>query len=237
MRRVAIIQSSYIPWKGYFDIINDVDEFVFLDHVQFTTRDWRTRNRIKTRDGLQWLSIPAGSDRNRRISDVRLQDPAWQEKHWKSLAHAYGKAPCFAQYRSFFEETYLGQRWESLSQLNQTLTRRIATELLGIDTRFTDSERYRPEGSKLDLILDIARKAGATTYISGPSAADYIDSAAFRAAGIDLAYKQYSGYPEYPQLHGGFEHAVSILDLLFNVGRDSPWYIWGWRNDPPCRND
>ena len=237
MHRVAILQSSYIPWKGFFDIIHDVDEFVFLDHVQFTTRDWRTRNRIKGRDGLQWLSIPAGSDRNRRISDVRLHDHSWQEKHWKSLIHAYGKAPCFAEYRPFFEDIYLGRRWESLSDFNQYVTRRIASELLGITTRFTDSEHYRPEGTKLDLIVDIARKAGASTYISGPSAMDYIDPAAFDEAGIELVYKQYSGYPEYPQLHGDFEHAVSIVDLLFHNGSKSPWYIWEWRSERTCPRD
>lgn len=229
MHRVAIIQSSYIPWKGYFDIIHDVDEFIFLDHVQFTSRDWRTRNRIKTRDGLLWLTVPAGSDRNRRICDVRLEDRSWQEKHWKTILHNYSKAPHFARYRPFFEEIYLGTAWSSLSELNQTMTTRIARELLGIETRFRDSRELDPEGAKLELILDLVRKSGATTYVSGPSADDYIDPALFADAGVELVYKQYSGYPEYAQAHPPFEHAVSIVDLLFNVGENAPHYIWGWR--------
>jgi hypothetical protein len=227
--RVAIIQSSYIPWKGYFDIAHDVDEFVFLDHVQFTARDWRSRNRIKTRDGVQWLTVPVGSDRNRRICDVAISDPAWQEKHWRSLTHAYGKAAHFQRYKTFFEDIYLGRQWTSLSAMNQDVTQRIATDLLGLRTRFRDSREFDPDGAKLDVILDLARKSGATTYLSGPAARDYIVPERFEEAGIELAYKDYGGYPEYPQLHGTFEHAVSVLDLLFNVGDDAPHYIWGWR--------
>ena len=229
MHRVAIIQSSYIPWKGYFDIANDVDEFIFLDHVQFTSRDWRSRNRIKTKDGLLWLTVPAGSDRNRRICDVRLEDPAWQQKHWKSILGSYSKAPHFKDYRAFFEDLYLGRRWESLAEMNQVMTRRIASELLGINTVFRDSRELSPEGVKLDLILDLVRKAGATTYVSGPAARDYIEPDKFTDAGIELVYKDYGDYQQYPQLYPPFEHAVSVIDLLFSVGADAPRHIWGWR--------
>lgn len=227
--RVAIIQSSYIPWKGYFDIAHDVDEFLFLDHVQFTARDWRSRNRIKTRDGLLWLTVPVGSDRNRRICDVAILDTSWQQKHWKSLTHAYGKAPHFQRYRPFFEDLYLGAQWQSLSEMNQSMIRRISSELLGLSTRFRDSRELDPQGAKLEVILDLACKSGATDYLSGPAASDYIDPVRFDEAGIALAYKDYSGYPEYPQQHDPFEHGVSVLDLLFNVGDEAPHYIWGWR--------
>ncbi|HKN79047.1 MAG TPA: WbqC family protein [Lysobacter sp.] len=230
MHRVAIIQSSYIPWKGFFDIIRDVDEFIFLDHVQFTPRDWRSRNRIKTREGLLWLTVPAGSDRNRRICDVQLPDASWQDKHWKTLVHSYGKAPHFATYKDFFEALYLGRKWESLSELNQHMTKAIANDLLGLHPRFRDSRELAPEGAKFDLILDLVRKSGATRYVSGPSAADYMDPAPFHAAGVELVYKDYRGYPEYPQPWPPFEHAVSILDLLFSVGPEAPHYIWGWRD-------
>jgi len=230
--RVAILQSSYIPWKGFFDIVHDVDEFVFLDNVQFTTRDWRSRNRIKTPNGLLWLSVPVGSDRNRRICDVAIEDPAWQEKHWKTILHNYSKAPHFATYRSFFEDLYLGRHWDSLSAMNQEMTRRIAAEIFGLNTRFSDSRDYQPTGAKLELILDIVLKTGATTYISGPAAHDYIEPGRFDEAGVDLEYKNYQGYPEYPQLHPPFEHAVSVLDLIFNTG-DAAWrYVWGWRESP-----
>jgi len=237
--KVAIIQSSYIPWKGYFDIIHDVDEFIFLDDVQFTSRDWRSRNRIKAAGGTHWLTVPAGANRNRLICEVALDDPAWQEKHWKTLCHSYSRAPFFRQYAPFFEELYLGQAWANLSEMNQSMTQRIARELLGIRTTFTDSRSYAAQGAKLDRIIDLLRLSGATSYLSGPLAANYLEPPKFAALGMDLQLKDYTDYPEYPQLYPPFEHAVSVLDLIFNAGPRAPEYIWGHRcaavdNDLPA---
>lgn len=227
--RVAVIQSNYLPWKGYFDIIHDVDEFIFYDDVQFTKNDWRTRNRIKTPQGVQWLSVPAGPGSDRLVCEVTLTDPRWQKKHWQSLRQNYSRAPHFDSCRAFLEHCYLGTTWTSLSDLNQYLIRHIATELLGITTTFGDSRRHAPQGQKLDRLLDLLIKAGATSYVSGPNARDYIDPARFAAAGIELRYKDYSDYPVHPQLYPPFEHAVSIVDLLCNTGPDAPEYIWGHR--------
>lgn len=229
MKRAAIIQSSYLPWKGYFDIIHEVDHFVFLDDVQFTVRDWRTRNRIKTREGLAWLSVPAGSDRKRRICDVVLTDDRWQAKHWQSLVHSYGKAPHFHRYAPALEAVYREHRWERLSDLNQYLTRLIATDFLGIVTPMEDSRTFSADGAGQDRLLDILQKLDADHYLSGPAARSYIEPSAFARAGITLEWKNYGGYPEYPQFYGAFEHAVTVLDLLFQVGPDAPSYIWGWR--------
>lgn len=226
---VAIIQSSYIPWKGYFDIIHDVDEFIFLDDVQYTVRDWRTRNRVKTANGSSWLTVPAGADRNRLICEVSLDDPGWQQKHWKTLCHSYSRAPFFRQYASFFEELYLGQTWTNLSQMNQVMTQRIAHELLGITTVLSDSRSYSAQGAKLERIVDLLQRSGATRYVSGPLAADYLDASRFEEIGIELQFKNYSGYPEYLQAYLPFEHAVSIVDLIFNTGPQAPHYIWGHR--------
>jgi len=227
--RVGVIQSNYLPWKGYFDIIHDVDEFIFYDDVQFTASDWRTRNRIKTPQGVQWLSVPAGPSPNRLICEVMLPDPRWQKKHWQSLRQNYSKAPHFDSCREFLEHSYLGMTWTSLSDLNQYLIRHIATDLLGIGTVFSDSRRHAPQGQKLDRLLDLLIKAGATSYVSGPNARDYIEPARFAAMGIELRYKDYSDYPTYPQLYPPFEHAVSIIDLLCNTGSRAPEYIWGHR--------
>jgi len=226
-KTVAVIQSSYIPWKGYFDILHDVDLFVFYDDVQYTVRDWRTRNRIKTPNGPIWLTIPAGSDRNRLICDVKLVDVEWPSRHWKTIVQAYGKAPHFKEYRDALEEIYLGRTWDSLSEFNQHMTQCIARQFLGIGCEFADSRDYLAEGRKLDRMLDLLCKAGATRYVSGPSARDYLDQEAFDRAGIELVYKSYAGYPEYPQLYPPFEHAVSVLDLLFMTGAQAPSYIWG----------
>lgn len=229
-KRVAILQSSYIPWKGFFDIIHDVDLFVFYDDVQFTSRDWRSRNRIVTPNGLLWLTVPAGSDVKRLIKEVELKDDAWQKKHWASIRHAYGKAPFFKIYAPVFEELYLGQRWTSLSAMNQHFITTIARDVLGIQTEFRDSTDYQAEGSKLSRLIDLATKAGATTYISGPAARAYIEPGAFERAGIELVYKDYTGYPEYPQQGNEFEHGVSVVDLIFNTGEAAAEYIWGWRS-------
>lgn len=230
MKKVAIIQSNYIPWKGYFDIIHDVDLFIFLDDVQYTVRDWRNRNKIKTPQGLRWLSVPVGADRDRLIHQVEIVDDGWAKKHWETIKYSYSKTPHFKKYREFFEYVYLDSAWTNLSELNQFLIKRISQEFLGIETEFRDSREFAAQGEKTDRLLDLLVKAGATSYLSGPSAKSYIDDSKFRADGIELAYKDYSHYREYPQPFPPFEHAVSILDLLFNCGPDAPNYVWGSRN-------
>ena len=226
---IAVLQSNYIPWKGYFDIIHDVEEFCFYDDVQYTKGDWRNRNLIKTPKGTEWLSIPVGTSLDRLICDVTIADPSWQAKHWQIIQHYYAKAPHFARYRAFFEDFYVGRKWENLSLMNQHLIRKISKDLLGITTRFSDSRDYKPEGARLERLLDLLKKAGGTTYVSGPAARDYIVPLRFESAGIKLVWKDYAGYPTYPQFYGEFKHGVTILDLLFHVGPSAPQYIWGWR--------
>jgi hypothetical protein len=233
-KTVAVIQSNYIPWKGYFDIINDVEEFIFHDDLQYTKGDWRNRNMIKTPKGAEWLTVPVGTDERRLICDVKINDMSWAAKHWRLIQQHYAKAPHFARYKPFFHEFY-NTKWDNLSVMNQHLIRKISTELLGINVRFTDSRDYKPQGAKLDRLLDILKKAGATTYVSGPTAKDYIDPVHFERANINLVWKDYAGYPEYAQFYGAFTHALTILDLLFHTGPDAPKYIWGWRkgDGPP----
>ena len=228
-RTVAIIQSGYLPWKGHFDIINDVDLFVFLDDVQFTLRDWRTRNRIKTAQGPAWLTIPVGGHRDLCIDEVRIPNPGWQAKHWETLRYTYGKAPFFPLYRSFFQDLYLGRRWESLSELNQYLTRTIARDFLGIRTEFMDARPLATTGRKTTRLLQILEKCAATTYVTGPSTRSYLDVELLASHGIQSIFKDFEGYPDYPQAHPPFEHKVSVVDLLFNVGPEAPACIWGWR--------
>jgi hypothetical protein len=229
MKTVAVIQSNYIPWKGYFDIIHDADLFIFHDDVKYTKNDWRNRNKIKTANGTSWITVPAGSNDNRLICEVTLPAGDWQEKHWNAIRYSYSNAPHFRRYSDFFESVYMERRWENLSELNQYLIKAIASGFLGITTEYHDSREYRLEGKRLDRLIQLVTKAGASTYVSGPTAKDYIDLQRFTDAGIELVYKSYAGYPEYPQLFPPFDHAVSIIDLLFNVGPDAPRYIWGWR--------
>ncbi len=229
-RRVAVLQSNYLPWKGYFDIINDVDLLVFYDDVQYTKNDWRNRNRIKTAAGPAWLTVPAGNDIDRRIFEVRLPDSRWQLKHWKSLQQNYSRSPCFDQYAEFFEGVYTGTRWQTLSELNQFLIKSISRDFLGIRTSFMDSRSFSLVKGKHERLMDLLVQTGCTHYLSGPAGRNYLDERAFRSAGMSLEYKSYAGYPEYPQSHPPFEQQVSIVDLLFNVGASAPDYIWKWRS-------
>ncbi|HSW68660.1 MAG TPA: WbqC family protein [Gammaproteobacteria bacterium] len=227
--KVAILQSNYIPWKGYFDIIHDVDLFVFYDDVQYTKNDWRNRNKIKTPSGTQWLTIPTGTDLNRLICDVPIFDTLWTKKHWKTLLHAYQKADCFKQYYDFFQYCYLEKSWNNLSELNQFLIRHIAKEFLGINTQFMDSREFSVSGNKTERLVEILKMVNAKYYLSGPAGKSYLDKNYFQSAGIEIQYKNYDGYPEYSQLYPPFEHFVSILDVLFHCGKKSSYYIWEWR--------
>ena len=177
------------------------------------------------------MTVPCSGRGGLLINQVKLKDFRWQQKHWKTLSNAYSKAPFFSHYREFFEELYLGHRWEMLYQMNRAFVEKISQEILGIKTIFSDSTDYDAQGRKQDKLLDIIEKSGANTYISGPAAKNYIDEDEFYRHNISLEWMDYSGYPEYSQIYGEFTHTVTILDLLFNVGDEAPWYIWGWRKD------
>lgn len=231
MKRVAVIQSNYIPWKGYFDIINDVDLFVFYDDVQYTKNDWRNRNKIKTPKGSEWLTIPVNASNDLLICEVEMSNPNLISKHYKTLNALYSKAPYFKRYKPFLEHVYMEQKWSNLSEMNQYLIKHISKEFLGINAEFKDSREYDSNGRKLNRLIDILKKAKAEVYVSGPAAGDYIDLTRFKEEEIQLVYKDYKGYPEYEQFHPPFDHYVSILDLLFHAGPDSAYYIWGWRKE------
>lgn len=228
--KVAIIQSNYIPWKGYFDIINDVDIFIFLDDVQYTNRDWRNRNRIKSSHGVQWLTIPVGSNRNRLINEVEFLDDNWKENHFKTIAHNYKKSTYFKSYEDYLYHIYFEKEWHYLSDFNQYVIKLISEEILNIKTKFIDSRILKATGSKDERLIELIQKVNGKEYISGPAAKSYIQEDNFAKNEIKLLFKDYSGYPEYPQFHQPFNHFVSILDLIFHTGADAPYYIWGWRS-------
>lgn len=230
--KVAVLQSNYIPWKGYFDIIHDVDRFIFYDDLQYTKNDWRNRNRIRTPEGTAWLTLPVGSDESRLVEEVRLPEhPSVMRKQIAAFRANYARAPYFSMVMPFLEDALLGRKWVFLSELNRYLIESISREYLGIGTEFRDSHEFEKTGVKHERLLTMLQSAGATTYVSGPAAKDYIIAEDYGKAGIELVWKDYSGYPEYKQLYPPFDHAVSIVDLLMNTGTDAPWYIWGWREE------
>jgi hypothetical protein len=228
VKRIAIVQSNYIPWKGYFDLINAVDEFILYDDMQFTRRDWRNRNRVKTPRGLEWLTIPVAVKGRylQKICDTHVSDPGWGATHWATLAHNYGKAPYFDEYRPLFEPLYADRAETRLSTVNYRFISAICG-ILGISTRLSWSMDYGPLAATdaTQRLAELCRRAGGTHYLSGPAARDYIEPKVFETAGISLEYFDYAGYPEYAQRFGGFEHAVTVLDLLFNAGPQAPRYM------------
>jgi hypothetical protein len=218
-KRVAILQSAYIPWKGYFDLIRRVDEFILYDDAQYTKRDWRNRNRIKTPNGPLWLTIPVDVKGRflQAIKDTSVSDPAWRERHWRSIQASYARAPFFQTYKPMLEDLYAGCTSDSLSEINCRFIKALCA-LLSIETPLTWSMDYvLPEGSTERLVA-LCRQAGATEYLSGPAARAYINPALFEEAGIALTYIDYSGYSEYSQLHPPFDHHVSVIDLLVHTG-------------------
>jgi hypothetical protein len=219
--RVGIIQSNFVPWRGYFDFIDSVDLFVFLDDVQYTRRDWRNRNLFKMPHcATVWATVPVrGVSRGQLIQDVLIDyDQNWVAKLSGLLDHNYKRAPFYLEYRDKFLEI-LNRKYPRLSQLNVALIRWIMQEL-GINTRTYMSSEFNPIGPKSSKLLDILEKVGATEYLSGLSAKSYLDEDAFKESGIILKYKSYD-YPPYPQLFPPFEGRVSVLDLLLNCGPDS----------------
>jgi hypothetical protein len=225
-RRVAILQSNYIPWKGYFDILRAVDEFVLYDDAQYTKHDWRNRNVIKTLRGPLWLTIPVKvrGRLGQRIRDATVADPSWRALHWKSLTQWYRGTPGFERYRPVLEPLYLAHQETSLSEINRAFLEALGP-LLGCSARLSWSWEYLLAGDRVDRLVGVCQQLGATEYLSGPAAKVYLDEARFEAVGIKVRWANYEGYPEYPQRHPPFEHRVSVLDLLFNVGADAPRYL------------
>jgi hypothetical protein len=216
---VSILQSNYIPWKGYFDIISKSDVFIFHDDLQYTKNDWRNRNKIKTEKGLIWLTIPCGTNEKRLICDVELGNTMWQKKHWELIQESYKNSPYFSVYKNLFEEIYLEKVWVKLSDLNQYMIKMISFDILNIkSTVFQDSRTYCLTKKKEDRVLELLDKAKADEYISGPSAKNYLNEEKFIERNIKLTWMDYSNYKEYNQLYPPFEHGVSILDLIFNEG-------------------
>ena len=228
-KKVAILQSNYIPWKGYFDIISSVDEFIFYDEVQYTKNDWRNRNLIKTNNGLQWLSIPVMTKghltNSTKICDATIKDSSWAKKHWQTIYQFYRKAPYFNKYSEVFAELYdLAEKEEKLCRVNYLFIQQIL-KILNINTKISFSQDYGLIQGKTERLVDLVTKANGNEYLSGPAAKSYIDKSLFDKANITLSWINYEGYKEYPQLYPPFKHQVSIIDLIFNCGPNSSLYL------------
>jgi hypothetical protein len=226
MKKIAILQSNYIPWKGYFDMIAAVDEFILYDDMQYTRRDWRNRNQIKTPQGVQWLTVPVRvkGKYHQKIRETEIDGSDWATEHWKTLAQNYRHAPHFEEIAAWLESLYFIESYTNLSQLNRRFIEAICN-YLGVKTVITNSWDYTLLDGKTERLADLCVQSGGTEYISGPAAKGYIEESVFTERGIGLTWFSYAAYPEYPQRWGEFTHGVTILDLLFNCGKDAYRYM------------
>lgn len=226
MKKIAILQSNYIPWKGYFDIINSVSEFILYDTEQYTRRDWRNRNKIKTTTGIVWITIPVEVKGKyyQKIQETKIANKKWQKDHWKTILQNYSKAQHFKDYKEMFENLYLNSKEEYISEINYKFILAI-NQILGIPTRIRWSSEFKLEGEKSEKLVSICKQLNATHYLSGPSARNYLNEELFNREGIQVEWMDYSGYPEYNQLYPPFVHEVSILDLIFNEGPNATKYM------------
>lgn len=222
-RFIAIMQPTYLPWVGYFDLINRTDCFVFLDSVQFAKRSWQQRNRLKSSgpDPIQWITVPVLTKgrRDQVIAEVEI-DPTsgFPDSHIKTIRHLYGKAPFFAEY--FDEMEMIMRRHGRLADLNIELINWMCRKI-GIERETFRSSELEVDGRKADLLVEICKLLGADRYLSAAGSKHYIDEHdPFTPNGISVVFQDY--HPtEYQQRGGAFEPFLSALDLLFNEGPES----------------
>jgi hypothetical protein len=222
--KVGIIQSNFLPWRGYFDFIREVDLFIIEDDLQYTKGDWRNRNKIKTPRGAEWITVPVNYRQTEQLIDATPVDYStpWAKKMLNRIRESYRTAPCFEPYFSELSKLLLKPS-ATISELNVSLIKWVCRHL-EINISMTFSQQYHPQGAKTKRVISILRQAGATSYLSGPVAKNYIAPELFEQAGIQLEYKEYN-YPEYEQLYPPFDPAVSVLDLLFMKGAEARFYL------------
>ncbi len=226
MKKILITQSNYIPWKGYFDAINLCDVFVVYDDMQYTKRDWRNRNQIKTAAEIKWLSIPVEVSGKffQKINETKVADKNWNKSHLSVIKQSYSGAACYKEVIPFIEEMYLNCSFDYLTDVNLHFISGI-NQFLGITTPIKLSSEFTLAEEKTERLVNICAELGGTDYYSGPAAKNYMDENQFAEKNIHVHYFDYSGYPEYAQLHGEFTHGVTILDLIFNTGAKAPSYM------------
>jgi hypothetical protein len=231
-KTVAILQSNYIPWRGYFDLMRRCQVFILYDIVQYTKEDWRNRNIVKTEYGSRWLTIPVHYRSRNAISidETTVADPHWARDHVNVIKQYYRQAAAFAEVSPWLFELLKSQAAEPLlSRINTRLIVEIAAHL-GITTRIVHCTELVPRPAlvamdRMARLIALCQAAGAARYMVGPAAKSYLDESMFRAQGIDVAWMSYEGYREYPQLGGSFEPKVSIVDLLLNMGASATAYL------------
>lgn len=224
---VAIHQPQYLPWLGYFDKIDKADIFVLLDDVQYKKNEWQNRNKIRTANGWQWITVPVRYRFGEKINQIKIDNSGdWREEHHKSLVINYNKAPCFKDYESFFKASFTNN-WEYLVDINIHFIKYLIKSI-GITTKLISSSELVIEGQKTERLVEICKKLGADTYLSGEGAREYLELSQFEKEGINVKFQDFN-HPIYKQVYNNFEPFMSVVDLLFNYGQKSLKVLRGGR--------
>lgn len=221
---VTIHQPQYLPWLGYLDKADRADVFILLDDVQFKKNEWQNRNRIRTPQGWQWLTVPVLHDFGQKINEVKINNKSnWRSAHLKALKLNYGKAPFYKDFIGFFEEAYQ-KNWERLCDINIYFVEKLV-DLLEIKTKIVLSSQYHVSEDPTHRLIDLCKKFDAHSYLSGKDGSKYMDFKKFEEAHINVLTQDFK-HPAYDQLWQsaqvkGFISNLSVVDLLFNHGRES----------------
>jgi hypothetical protein len=223
---VSVHQPQYLPWLGYFDKIRRADVFVLLDNVQFKKNEWQNRNRIKTPNGLQWLTVPVMYRHPQLINEVEINNrDKWQHRQKQAIISNYKKAPCWSLLEEFFEEIFSSE-WRCISQLNIFTVKRLAG-ILGIRTPiYIASELGEFSENPDERLIAVTRHFNGDTYLAGSGGREYMEVGKYAQNGINVIFQEYK-HPVYSQLYGDFIPFASVVDLLFNHGNESLKIITG----------
>lgn len=220
--RTVVLQSNYIPWRGYFQLIASADTCFFYDDVQYTKNDWRNRNRILGPLGSEWITIPVGANINRKIEEVLLPNNDWREKHHKRILANYKKAKGLETLIPLLDKLYLTDQSKTLSDYNQKGIEEISRNYLNLNPKFSNSTMYNLSGSGAARLQDLLIQSRTTEYITGPAGLNYLSPLWFEENEIKLTVFDYGNFPIYKQLFDYDEPNLSIIDLLANVGNNAP---------------
>ena len=222
---VTVHQPQYLPWLGYFDKIKRADVFVLLDNVQYKKNEWQNRNRIKTANGWQWVTVPVKYKFPEKICEVAINNSIdWKRKHLNAIVFNYGKSEYFNRYKPFFQDVF-SKEWETLVDINIHLIR-FLVESLCIDTEFLVASDLQLRQDPTDRLIDICKEVGADIYLAGKDGKNYMDVGRFEQEDIRVIFQDFQ-HPTYNQLYTGFEYNMSIIDLLFNHGQESMSVLGG----------
>jgi hypothetical protein len=215
--KIAVLQSNYLPWYGYFKIISEVSLFIFFDNTQYTKNDWRNRNRILINNSPFWLTIPVGGNINRKINEVQLPSGTWRLKHIKSLTNAYSKAPYFYLIENYILPIIDDKSIHTLSELNQNLVTSVSRDIFELQTEFKSFTEDIVYNSRSKRITQIVESFGGTTYVSGPSASNYLNPKDFKDANIHLKYTSYGDL-------GSKSNVMSPKDAMLSIVHAIAWH-------------